>query len=112
MRKKLNAIRKETIETIKTTVKAAGGEINFAEVNESYTPLVCPDPEDEDNYTLDRITYDKKEDELCFFVSNSLIITYLQKDNVCADALVDICEWLEENKEEIQEWLKEQKENN
>ena len=99
MRAKLAEIENEAIEIITNIMKGSGKDT----LEVSYLddcPIVRDNEDDYFIYTLDSVEL-KKNGRLIFFASSGDGSDWWDDDSIGTDVLVDIAEWMEENKEDI-----------
>ena len=102
MRKKVQEIRKQAIDSIKSSIGLLKC-LQMVDIDEGNSPIVCEDRYDENlTTTLDRIEQDENRN-LIFYHSSAFDNGWLREDEMPTDALIDIAEFLEEHKEQIQE---------
>lgn len=99
----LSAIRKAAADQIKSIMDEAGLEEVYAvDIDNGNSPVVRPDEFDDNNtQTLDRIRL--TDDGLVFSASACCGECEYYEENIPLDALVEIADWLVENKENLYE---------
>lgn len=99
----LSAIRKAAADQIKSVMDEAGLEEVYAvDIDNGNSPVVRPDEFDDNNtQTLDRIRL--TDDGLVFSASACCDECEYYEENIPLDALVEIADWLVENKENLYE---------
>lgn len=106
MRTKVQEIRKQAIDSIKSSIGLLSC-LEMVDIDEGNSPIVNEDRYDENlTTTLDRIEQDENRN-LTFYHSSACNNGWLREDEIPTDALIDIAEFLEEHKEQIQEIINE-----
>ena len=106
MRTKVQEIRNEAINNIKALMGSLS-RLYMTDIDEGSSPVVCENNYDEDlTTTLDSIEQ-KENGQLTFYHSSSCSNGWLSESEIPTDALIDIAEFLEERKEQIQDIINE-----
>lgn len=106
MRTKIQEIRNEAINNIKALMGSLS-RLYMTDIDEGSSPIVCENNYDYDlTTTLDSIEQ-KENGQLTFYHSSSCSNGWLSENEIPTDALIDIAEFLEERKEQIQEIINE-----
>ena len=106
MNRKIVELRNEAIKSIKVSMGVLNC-LEMVDIDEGNSPIVCEDRYDENlTTTLDRIVQEE-DGRLTFYHSSSCSNGWLTEDEIPTDALVEIAEFLEEHKEQIQEIIDE-----
>lgn len=106
MRTKVQEIRNQAIDSIKMSIGLSMC-LEMVDIDEGNSPIVNEDRYDENlTTTLDRIEQDENGN-LTFYHSSACSNGWLREDEMPTDALIDIAEFLEEHKEQIQEIIAE-----
>jgi hypothetical protein len=102
MRTKVQEVRKEAIEKIKKLMGALT-HLNMVDIDEGSSPIVCEDKFDSNfTTTLDSIEINPNG-ILVFYHSSSWENGWLEENDIPTDALLDVAEYLEDNKSIIEE---------
>lgn len=106
MNKKLLEIRNEAFNSIKALMGSLN-QLYITDIDEGSSPIVCENNFDDNlTSTLDSITQEE-DGRLTFYHSSSCSNGYLTSTEISTDALIEIAEFLEEHKEQIQEIINE-----
>lgn len=106
MRTKVQEIRNEAINNIKALMGVLN-RLEMVDIDEGNSPIVCENTYDVNlTTTLDSIVLDD-DGHLIFYHSSSCSNGWLSESEIPTDALIDIAEFLEERKEEIQDIINE-----
>jgi len=102
MRTKVQEIRNEAINNIKALMGNLS-RLYMLDIDEGSSPVVCENNYDADlTTTLDSIEQ-KENGQLTFYHSSSYSNGWFSESEIPTDALLDIAEFLEERKEQIQD---------
>lgn len=106
MRTKVQEIRNEAINNIKALMGVLN-RLEMVDIDEGNSHIVCENTYDVNlTTTLDSIVLDD-DGHLIFYHSSSCSNGWLSESEIPTDALIDIAEFLEERKEQIQDIINE-----
>lgn len=106
MSKKIVELRNEAIKSIKDSMGVLN-RLEMVDIDEGNSPIVCENTYDANlTTTLDSIVLND-DGHLIFYHSSSCSNGWLSESEIPTDALIDIAEFLEERKEQIQEIINE-----